>query len=230
MNPARRSSRASGGSPRIAPATVVFALAIGSLGAGPARALPAYLTAFETQYPAAAGSRIDSCSLCHSNVPQLNSYGSAFASAGMMFAPIEASDSDGDGAINLAEILALTFPGDANDVPALPSATPTATPVPPSATATATTTPTSTPVVTGTAPQTATATATAEVTPTNTGGRPCVGDCDGNGRVTVSELVRAVNISLGTAEPSTCLAADPNGNGVTIDELVRAVGAALNGC
>jgi len=209
---------------RIAPASVWLTLAVIVVGrACPAHALPAYLTAFETQYPAAKGSRIDACNLCHSNVPQLNPYGSAFLNAGFMFGPIEASDSDGDGASNLAEIMALTFPGDPHDVPALPSPTPTATL--PLATVTATSTHTI-PIVT------ATTTVTPAVTATRTGGGPaCVGDCNGNGMVFIDELVTAVNIALGAADVSDCLAVDRNGNGkVSIDELVLAVNAALNGC
>ena len=57
-----------------------------------------------------------------------------------------------------------------------------------------------------------------------------MGDCNGNGVVRVDELVKAVNIALGTADVSLCAAADRNGDGVKIDELVRAVGAALKGC
>ncbi|MBX3027064.1 hypothetical protein KF840_19345 [bacterium] len=59
----------------------------------------------------------------------------------------------------------------------------------------------------------------------------CVGDCDGDGSVVVSELVRAVGIALGQAGLAICSAADQNEDGaVTVNELVAAVGAALNGC
>lgn len=59
----------------------------------------------------------------------------------------------------------------------------------------------------------------------------CGGDCNGNGVVTVDELVKAVNIALGTADIGTCAAADRNGDGVvTVDELVFAVNNALTGC
>ena len=97
--------------PRLVTAIAV-AVALAST-ARPAGALPAYLTAFEAQYPAAAGTRIDSCNLCHTTVPALNPYGAAFAASGHEFAPIEEADSDGDGFSNLAEIEALTFPGNA---------------------------------------------------------------------------------------------------------------------
>jgi hypothetical protein len=169
-------------------------------GARPARAVPGYLSSFEAAYPDATGSRIDACGLCHTNVPKRNAYGTAYAGAGHLFAPIESADSDGDGFTNLEEIVALTFPGDASDTPAVqPSPTPTATP-PPTATAT--------PVVGG-----------------------CSADCNGDGTVQIDELVRAVNIALGSTALDVCTAADRNGNGsVTIDELLAAVNAALSGC
>jgi len=55
-------------------------------------------------------------------------------------------------------------------------------------------------------------------------------DCNGDKRVTIDELVAAVNIALGSAQPRSCRRADANRNdSVTIDELVAGVGAALNG-
>lgn len=63
------------------------------------------------------------------------------------------------------------------------------------------------------------------------GATPCVGDCDGNGTVAINELIRGVNIALGNADVSTCLAMDANGNGtVAINELIQGVNNALNGC
>ncbi len=59
----------------------------------------------------------------------------------------------------------------------------------------------------------------------------CPGDCDGSGEVTVSELVRAVNIALGRAQLDQCTAADSGNDGtVSISDLVRAVNSALLGC
>lgn len=59
----------------------------------------------------------------------------------------------------------------------------------------------------------------------------CTGDCDGDGRVTVSELVRGVRIALEIESAGTCSALDGDGNGaVTIAELVAAVRAAVEGC
>jgi hypothetical protein len=58
---------------------------------------------------------------------------------------------------------------------------------------------------------------------------PCeVGDCDGDGTVTVNELVAAVGIALGTVDPSACLQADRDQDGyVTVDELIAAINTAL---
>lgn len=59
----------------------------------------------------------------------------------------------------------------------------------------------------------------------------CVGDCNGDGNVTVDELVLGVNIALGTANIDACPAFDADGNGsVTVDELIQGVNNALNGC
>jgi len=59
---------------------------------------------------------------------------------------------------------------------------------------------------------------------------PCVGDCDGNGAMGVSELITGVNIALGTEPLSACPAFD-NGTGkVSVDALISAVNNALNGC
>jgi len=86
-----------------------------------AHALPAYLTNFETAYPAAVGTRIDSCSLCHTVAPTRNNFGTAYATAGHTFsAALAALDSDVDTFSNGTEIAALTFPGDNLDKPAAP--------------------------------------------------------------------------------------------------------------
>jgi hypothetical protein len=60
---------------------------------------------------------------------------------------------------------------------------------------------------------------------------PCVGDCDGNGQVTVDEVLTMVNIALGNADISTCTAGDANADGqITVNEILTAVNNALNGC
>jgi cysteine-rich repeat protein len=59
----------------------------------------------------------------------------------------------------------------------------------------------------------------------------CTGDCDGDGAVSVGEIVQGVNIALLAAPLSSCEAMDASHDGVlTIDELVRSVDAALHGC
>jgi len=59
----------------------------------------------------------------------------------------------------------------------------------------------------------------------------CAGDCNGDGQVTVDEILTMVNIALGNANISTCLAGDANHDGqITIDEILTAVNNALNGC
>jgi hypothetical protein len=56
------------------------------------------------------------------------------------------------------------------------------------------------------------------------------GDCDGNGVVTIDELIKSVNIALASRPVSDCVAADENGDGeVGINELVAGVNNALNG-
>jgi hypothetical protein len=62
-------------------------------------------------------------------------------------------------------------------------------------------------------------------------GAACVGDCNGDGDVTVNELVSMVNIALETTPVSQCRNGDANGDGtITVAEIVTAVTKALNGC
>ncbi|HYD48764.1 MAG TPA: hypothetical protein VEB21_10470 [Terriglobales bacterium] len=62
-------------------------------------------------------------------------------------------------------------------------------------------------------------------------GSACVGDCDGNGAVTVDEIITMVNIALGNVNLSQCTAGDSNQDGqVTVDEIVTSVNNALFGC
>ncbi|MBX3026826.1 hypothetical protein KF840_18110 [bacterium] len=57
----------------------------------------------------------------------------------------------------------------------------------------------------------------------------CAGDCNGDGVVTIDEIVLGVAMGLGGG--GDCAALDADGDGrVAIDELVRAVNAALGGC
>ena len=59
----------------------------------------------------------------------------------------------------------------------------------------------------------------------------CPGDCSGDLKVTVDELIVGVNIALGTTNPQVCSAMDRGGNGaVEVDELITAINATLDGC
>lgn len=59
----------------------------------------------------------------------------------------------------------------------------------------------------------------------------CQGDCDGDGSVTVEEVVRLVDAALAGGLPGACTSADSDGDGsVSIDEVITAVGHALDGC
>ncbi|MFQ5666490.1 MAG: hypothetical protein ACE5I7_08665 [Candidatus Binatia bacterium] len=60
---------------------------------------------------------------------------------------------------------------------------------------------------------------------------PCLGDCNGDGSVTVNEIVALVSIALGNTPVSACAAGDANNDSqITIDEILTAVNNALNGC
>ena len=75
---------------------------------------------------------------------------------------------------------------------------------------------------------------TASATPTVPATPPtgaCGGDCDGNGSVTVNELVRGVGILLGLENLTNCPDFDVDRSGdVTVDELITAMNFALGGC
>jgi hypothetical protein len=59
----------------------------------------------------------------------------------------------------------------------------------------------------------------------------CVGDCNGDGEVTIDELILGVRIALEMSDLSDCPEFDADGSEeVTVDELVQAVNNALSGC
>jgi CSLREA domain-containing protein len=61
--------------------------------------------------------------------------------------------------------------------------------------------------------------------------RSCVGDCNHNSAVAITELVTLVNIALGSDGITACAAGDANGDAaITIDEIIRAARASLSGC
>ena len=98
-------------------AGLALGLMVLSVSLSPVDAVNDFLVQAHAQYPI-AGTRIDSCSLCHTSGAALNQYGVDYAQANRNFVAIENTDSDLDGFSNIAEITALTFPGDASDKPA----------------------------------------------------------------------------------------------------------------
>lgn len=111
---------------------------------------------------------------------------------------------------------------------------------------TRTTTPTGTRPATATATQSATGIASPTNTPTqsttatpsgplptqtHTPSIACAGDCNGDGLVSISELVRMVNIALDNLPLDLCPAGDGNRDGrIAINELIAAVNSALEDC
>ncbi len=58
--------------------------------------------------------------------------------------------------------------------------------------------------------------------------RPHVSDCDSNGEVSIDEVLRAVNIALGSAPMVTCPEADSNEDReVAVDDVIASINAAL---
>ena len=115
---------------------------------------------------------------------------------------------------------------------ATPTETPTATDTPEAtATSRATHTATQTPTPTASATSTPSPSPTFSPSPSPTPEAVCPGDCNGDGRVGISELITAVNIALGRRQVTACLAVDTNGNGeISIGEVITAVRASLDGC
>lgn len=73
-----------------------------------------------------------------------------------------------------------------------------------------------------------TATISADATPTRTPEDDCMGDCDGDHRVTIDDLTKCTAISLGRRPASDCHF--DSERVLTIADLVRAVHHALEGC
>ncbi len=67
--------------------------------------------------------------------------------------------------------------------------------------------------------------------PTPGPGSTCVGDCSGDGAVTIDELMVMVNIALQMTPLDACAVGDDDADGmITVDEILRAVANALAGC
>ena len=84
---------------------------------GVASAKSPFLQAFNTKYGTSA-TRLNTCSVCHTSPPALNSYGNAFKNkwksgltVGQALGAIQPLDSDLDTFSNIKEIKARTFPG-----------------------------------------------------------------------------------------------------------------------
>jgi hypothetical protein len=59
----------------------------------------------------------------------------------------------------------------------------------------------------------------------------CPGDCNGDGVISVDEMIVAANIALGTLSLRACPSVDRNGDGVVgIDEALTTVGGGVTGC
>jgi hypothetical protein len=82
------------------------------------QARPRYVRTAAAKYPEITGTKLGDCRLCHTDKPgELNPYGHALKDSSLSFEAIEKLDSDKDGAKNIVEIKALTFPGDSTDAP-----------------------------------------------------------------------------------------------------------------
>ncbi|MFU8766931.1 MAG: Ig-like domain-containing protein [Candidatus Methanoperedens sp.] len=104
---------------------ILLIIAIALLGAQQASAIFQYSSTFNAEYNT-SGTRIDTCTICHTSVPELNLYGAdlenQLANATSLsegLSAIESLDSDGDGFTNIDEINNLTFPGNASDFPSV---------------------------------------------------------------------------------------------------------------
>jgi len=114
--------------------TVVWAVAGVAILASSlvAQANPKLQKAFLAKYGVATGTKLAKCGTCHTaKAPALNPYGKDLKAAQAKaahakFEAVEKRDSDQDGAPNLAEIKALTLPGDPKDKPAAAAADSTA--------------------------------------------------------------------------------------------------------
>ena len=166
----------------------------------------------------------------------------ALGSAALSTCP--AIDPNGDGTATITELVIAV--DDALDgCPPIPTATPINSPThTPIVTATVTVLPTNTPTRTPTVTPTSTATSIATATsramgtgtptpanPTATPVAACYGDCNGNGAVTIVDLVDETGIALGISPLSDCQTADANQDGtVDVSELITSVGEALRSC
>jgi hypothetical protein len=93
---------------------LVVAIIAGSLSTAWGRS--DFLERFNDTY-GTRGTALETCTTCHSTVPDLNPYGEDYRDNGFDFDAIEQKDSDGDGFSNIDEINARSLPGDSENVP-----------------------------------------------------------------------------------------------------------------
>jgi len=91
--------------------SILFMMTLLLTGDVVAYASSGYLKTFNNTYGTST-TKLNTCSLCHTNTPACNSYGNSFSNSGRNFQAIEPVDSDGDGFSNIGEIRVITFPGD----------------------------------------------------------------------------------------------------------------------
>ncbi len=58
----------------------------------------------------------------------------------------------------------------------------------------------------------------------------CFGDCNGDGRVTVDEIITIVNIVLGNLPLSSCHALPATPAPISVQEIIESIDSALSGC
>lgn len=71
---------------------------------------------------------------------------------------------------------------------------------------------------------------TSTPTPTSTPVVQCPGDCNGDDRVAIDELVTLVDTALGSTPASACAEGIPTGASIDVSLLIQAVHRALTGC
>lgn len=106
---------------------VLLVLALALLLANTAWSRSAYLSDFNARY-GTPNTKLDDCATCHVTKSNRNPYGADLERAlkthgfdtTVSLESIESDDADGDGASNILEITARTWPGDSSDVPSLP--------------------------------------------------------------------------------------------------------------
>ncbi|MGH7787173.1 MAG: hypothetical protein ACRERC_09935 [Candidatus Binatia bacterium] len=164
-------------------------------------------------------------------------YGGALASSGFAVAVGGfgiTTDTTNDAGCAADTIVSATSDNDVSPATTPPTSTPPPTsPRPDIPTSTATpiaTTPTGEPTTVGTPSPASTTPPRPTVSATQTP-VACVGDCDGDGQARIDELIRGVNIALGTTPSAACPAIDRNADGeIGILDLTDAVINALHGC